>query len=593
MPSENFYLDNDDLRFQMEHRVNWEGVLRSREDFSSDDCPYESAEEAVETFLDMLADPIGALAAQRIAPRAAEIDVQGCRLEDGRVILPQGMEQNLRDLSDADLMGLSLPRRYDGLGFPTTVYTAATEIISRADASLMNLFGLQGIAETIAHFGDDELRASYIPRFASGEYTGAMVLTEPDAGSDLMAVRTQAYEAEGAGGWRVRGAKRFITNGCGDVLLVLARSEDPARFAGARGLSLFLVERSDRVQVRRLEEKMGIHGSPTCELYFDDAPAHLIGRRGRGLTQYVNWLMNAARLGVAAQGLGVIEAAYREALQYACEREQFGRKIYAFPPVAEMLIEIKATLEAMRALVYRTAEAVDIYEGLNSRLEGMQRNESGYSDLRRKRDAYGQTAELLTPIAKYYTSEAAIRLTNLALQVHGGNGYMKDYLIERLYRDARITSIYEGTSQMQIDRAMSKIARGEMSRILEQKSSRMFQDERLSGLNRRLQETHALFKQSLDKVLSRAQGQTDAAPDEPGFRSLMARRLVDMGAETYMGYLLLEDAELKESKIPVAEHFICEAAAKARMHAFAIQEGSTVPLADLQAVLFASRETTV
>ncbi len=583
----NFYLDNEDLRFQMERRTDWKEILDARGDLSAPGCAYESVDEAVETFREMLADPIGSLAAQRIAPRAAEIDAQGCRLEGGRVILPQAMQQNLRDLADADLMGFSLPREYGGLGFPCTLYTAATEIISRADVSLMNLFGLQGIAETISHFGDEELKARYVPQFARGEVSGAMVLTEADAGSDLMAIQTRAIEGGEGGTWCIRGTKRFITNGCGEVLLVLARSEDPQRFSGARGLSLFVVERSERVQVRRIEEKMGIHGSPTCEIYFEDAPGYLVGRRGRGLTQYVNWLMNAARLGVAAQCLGIAEAAFREAHQYAQEREQFGRKIVEFAPVAEMIVEIKSALEAMRSLVYRTSEAVDMDEALSARMEAMDRKSPEYGPLKQRQEHFAQVAELLTPVAKYYTAEACIRLTSLALQVHGGNGYMRDYPIERLYRDARITNIYEGTSQMQVDRAMSKIIRGVMSQLLDEKAARPFTDPSVAVLRNKLGEAHRLFVASLERVLSRRaadprSGKEDA---DSAFRALMGRRIVEMGAEVYMGYLLLEEAELWERKLPVAAHFIGEAVARARMNAYAIQEGNVVPLSHFREVV--------
>lgn len=586
MASQNFYLDNQDLKFQVEKRVDWRSILEARGDLGRPGCTYESLEEAVETFRDLLTDPVGSLAAERIAPRAAQIDQEGCRLEGGRVVLPKAMEQNLRDLAEADLMGMTLPPQYGGLGFPTTLYTAATEVVSRADVSLMNLFGLQGIAETIARFGDEELKSRYVPLFAKGEATGAMVLTEPDAGSDLMAIQTRAVEDPSSpGGWRIRGVKRFITNGCGDILLVLARSEDPERFSGARGLSLFLVEKGPQVKVRRVEEKMGIHGSPTCELYFDDAPGYLIGRRGRGLTQYVNWLMNAARLGVAAQCLGIGEAAYREALSYAGEREQFGSKIIEFPPVAEMLVEIKATLEAMRSLVYRTAEAVDLDDALSARIELMDRQEASYPGLRKKRDAAAQAAELLTPMVKFYASEACIRITNLALQVHGGNGYMRDYPVERLYRDARITSIYEGTSQMQVDRAMAKITKGVLEELLETLSSKKFEIPRLGELSRELGEAKAIFLECLDKVRS-PKGATLQSSEETGaFRSLFARRLTEMGAELLMGYLLLEEGELWERKVSVAAHFIGEAVSRVHMHAQVIRKGLAVPIREAQAVL--------
>lgn len=590
MASGNFYVDNLDLKFQVERRIDWKAILEARGDLGGPGCAYQSLDEAVETFRDLLTDPVGTLAAERIAPRAAEIDQQGCRLEQGKVFLPQAMLQNLRDLADADLMGMTLPPQYGGLGFPTTLYTAATEIVSRADVSLMNLFGLQGIAETIVRFADDHLKAKYVPLFARGEVTGAMVLTEPDAGSDLMAIRTRAVEdPQEPGLWRIKGTKRFITNGCGDVLLVLARSEDPGRFSGARGLSLFLVEKGDRVVVRRVEEKMGIHGSPTCELYFDDAPAYLIGRRGRGLTQYVNWLMNAARLGVAAQCLGLTEAAYREALRYAKEREQFGSPIIEFPPVAEMLVEIKVTLEAMRSLVYRTSEAMDIETGLGAKLERMDRADPSYQLLRTRCERAAQAAELLTPMVKFYASEACIRLSSLALQVHGGNGYMRDYPVERLYRDARITNIYEGTSQMQVERAMAKIIKGGLDSLIAQYSGRSFRDPRLRELAEELAEAASLLSESVALARSRrgASGSASESEEEAAgsFRALVARRIVEMASELLMGYLLLEEGELWERKIPVATHFIGEAVSKAKMHAHAIRRGSAVPLREARAVL--------
>lgn len=584
MGSDNFYLDNTDLCFQVEKRIDWKSILEARGHLDGSGCTYGSLEEAVETFRDLLIDPVGTLAARRIAPRASEIDREGCRLIEGRVQLPKAMEQNLRDLADADLMGMTLPPEYGGLGFPTTLYTASTEIVSRADVSLMNLFGLQGIAETIVKFADEELKAKYVPKFARGEITGAMVLTEPDAGSDLMAIQTKAWEDPKApGGWRIRGTKRFITNGCGEVLLVLARSEDPQRFSGARGLSLFLVEGGKRVQVRRVEEKMGIHGSPTCEIYFDDAPGYLIGKRGRGLTQYVNWLMNAARLAVAAQCLGITEAAYREALEYAQHREQFGSPIINFSPVCEMLVDIKTTLEAMRSLVYRTAEAVDIEEGLTLRLEKMDKANPLHGELRRKRDEAAQVAELLTPMAKFYAAEACIRLTGLALQVHGGNGYMRDYAIERLYRDARITSIYEGTSQMQVDRAMAKITKGAMDLVLEGRLPGLLEEPNLKELACELMEAWNTFKGCIESL--RGKKEVRAESQEGAFRSLVARRIVEMGAEIIMGCLLLEEARMWERKVAVAAHFIQEAVSRVRMHSYAIQKNALVPITDAREVV--------
>lgn len=526
MNDANFYLDNEDLVFHTKQMIDWTPIVKSREEIGSDESIYDSVEEAVEIYLDMLEDPIGDIVANRIAPRAEEVDQQGCKLENGVVIFSEGTQKNLDDLCDAQLMGLTLSDEYEGLNFPVTFYTAATEIVSRADASLMNFFGLQGIAETIERFGSDEVKEQYLSKLATGELTGAMVLTEADAGSDLAAIQTRARLDSDTDEWKVTGTKRFITNGCGDVLLVLARSEDPQKYSGARGLSLFLVEKSDAVRVRRIEDKLGIHGSPTCELYFDNAPAILIGKRRRGLTKYVNWLMSAARLAVAAQALGVCEAAFREAKSYASEREQFGKEIKEFPAVAEMLTNIKLNTEAVRTLVYATSQMVDL------------------SSVDRK---YSRLADVLTPMAKYYASEMCIDVVNDALQIHGGSGYMKDYPIERLYRDARIISIYEGTSQIQIDWAMSRILRGYMNGLLDEYSQREYDDELLDSLHDIVTEAHEKFNTAVEYVNEKK---------DSDYKNLVARKIVDMAIDVYVSYLFLEQAEKLDRKKIVAEYFI-------------------------------------
>ena len=354
-------------------------------------------------------------------------------------------------------MGFTLPRKYGGLNCPILIYTMATEIVSRADASLMNMFGLQGIAETINAFANDEIKDEVLPRFASGEVTGAMVLTEPDAGSDLQAVRLRAHQDED-GNWRLNGVKRFITNGCGEILLTLARSEPD--LPDGRGLSLFISERSEHIKVRHLEHKLGIHGSPTCELVYEDAPARLIGERQRGLITYVMALMNGARVGIAAQSLGIAEAAYRMARDYAHKRQQFGIPIEQLPAVAEMVTDMQIAIEAARALTYETSRICDL-ENNNQRLV-----EFGDLDAEEKKRRKKETRVLkrlnamLTPMSKYYASEMAIRVADTALQVLGGSGYMQDYPAERYLRDARITTIYEGTSQLQILAASRGVSSG-------------------------------------------------------------------------------------------------------------------------------------
>ncbi|MFH0908992.1 MAG: acyl-CoA dehydrogenase family protein [bacterium] len=550
MAEENFYLDNKDLQFIMEQSVDWNSIVRLRENIGAEDCPYSAPEEAMATYLEMLKDPIGSLAAQRIAPRAAEVDDIGCQFKDGQVIFPEGLERNLKDLRDAQLMGLTIPAKYGGLNFPETMYTAAIEIVSRADASLMNFFGLQGgIAETICHFGSERLRAKYLPGMATGEFTGAMALTEPDAGSDLANVQTRAGGFEAmhdpeTDEWTLTGTKRFITNGCGDIILVLARSEDPDKKGGGRGLSFFLVEKSDKVKVRRIEDKLGIHGSPTCELYFENAPGYLIGKRGFGLARYTTWLMLAARMAVAAQAQGISQAALNAARKYADEREQFGKPIKAFPQVASLLHNMQVYSEASRALLYATSQIVDLHQGSEAR---------GMKDDEKK---YGKQAELLTPMVKYYATELANRIAYDAIQIHGGNGFMREYPVERLYRDARITNIYEGTSQIQLIWAISRIVRGDMDELIQDISAKPFVEPELQGLAAKASQCRAMFGEVVAFLREK----------EPDYREWVARNVVDMAVDVYASYLLLRQAEKWDYKRAIARKFVNDALPRCTMN---------------------------
>ncbi|MBW2147350.1 MAG: acyl-CoA dehydrogenase family protein [Deltaproteobacteria bacterium] len=562
MSDANFYSDNADLNFHMNNMVNWEAVFRTRSDMEDERDRWGSAEEAKEAYLGMLEDPVGELAANRMAPRAVEIDELGCRLRENRVELPPGMVKNLQDLADADLMGFTLPVRYGGLGFPYTVYTAAVEIISRADASLMNLFGLQGIADTIALFADEEVRRQYLPRFASGDITGAMVLTEPDAGSDLLSIQTAAVPDEVTSRWRLRGTKRFITNGCGDVLLVLARSEDPQTYRGGRGLSLFLVEKGARVQIRRVEHKLGIHGAPTCELFLDDAEGVLIGRRGYGLTRYVAWLMDAARLSVAAQALGIAEAAVREATAYAGQREQFGEPIRRFPAVADMLVNMQVDLEAVRSLLYAASEQMDLDFALGRQMESLPSDDPRKGDLVQERKRQAGALDILTPMVKFYAAETAQRITSDVVQVLGGNGYIVDYPAERYYRDARITSIYEGTSQIQASTAVSRLLKGSLDSLLTQLAQR----ERPSGLLNELAQEVDAAREDMEHSLEFVRDKMRGREKDPAYRDLMARRLVEMAADVLIGYLFLGQAEHWDRKAAVAEKFIRDMRIRAKAH---------------------------
>ena len=542
----NFYADNPDIRFHLD-RLDLEPLVRLRERDFAEAAEYDYAPEDVADALENYRRTlhlVGEIAGETIAPLSAEIDEEGSRLcpEEGCVRYASGLAKALKALSQADLMGATLPRRFGGLNLPGLIYSMATEIVSRADASLMNLFGLQGIAETINMFASEEQKAAYLPRFASGEVTGAMVLTEPDAGSDLQNVGLKAYQ-DGDGRWRLSGVKRFITNGCGEVLLVLARSEPDE--TGGMGLSLFLAERGPRVRVRRTEEKMGIHGSPTCELQFHDAPAQLVGERRRGLVTYVMALMNGARIGIAAQSLGIAEAARREARTFAAARVQFGRPIERFPAVADLLVEMNLAVASGRALLYEAALAAD-YEYLleDAKERAEDRDERIALNKRQKRSK--RLAGFLTPVAKYWLSEMCNRVAYEAISVLGGSGYMKDYPLERLYRDARITTIYEGTSQLQVVAAVRGVTSGtaekRFAELAEADPPRGFKGRagRLARLRTRLAAAVEYLKkeQSAD------------------YLDLVARPLVDVAIDVYLGYLWLEMARHSKERAVAAKRFI-------------------------------------
>ena len=424
-------------------------------------------------------------------------------------------------------MGFTLPRKYGGLNCPCLIYTMATEMISRADTSLMNLFGLQGIAETVNAFANDEIKDEVLPRFARGEVTGAMVLTEPDAGSDLQAVRLRAFQDE-QGNWYLNGVKRFITNGCGEILLVLARSEP--EITDGRGLSLFITERSERVKVRHLENKLGIHGSPTCELVFDNTPCRLIGERQRGLITYVMALMNGARVGIAAQSLGVAEAAYRLARTYAHTRQQFGGPIERLPAVAEMVTDMKIDIEAARALAYETARVCD-HENNNLRVLELGPPLDKEEAKRRKQlsRTFKRMNGMLTPMSKYYCSEMSIRVANTTIQVLGGSGYMKDYAAERFLRDARITTIYEGTSQLQVVAGVRGVTSGALDSWVEPHERKTYGDPLLDELKQRLIEARQRVVEAVVFVKSKGTSYLD----------LSGRRLVDSAIAIIIGHLFL------------------------------------------------------
>ena len=442
----------------------------------------------------------------------------------------------------------------------------ATEIVSRGDTSFMNMFGLQGIAETINAFASQEIKDEVLPRFARGDVTGAMVLTEPDAGSDLQAVRLRAHQDD-QGNWYLNGVKRFITNGCGEILLTLARSEP--EIADGRGLSLFVSERSDKVRVRHLEHKLGIHGSPTCELVYDNTPARLVGERQRGLITYVLALMNGARVGIAAQSLGVAEAAYRLARTYAHTRQQFGVPIERMPAVAEMVTDMQISIEAARALAYETSRVCD-RENNNLRILEWSKNLDAEEAKQRKQRSrsFKRINGMLTPMSKYYCSEMCIRVADTAVQVLGGSGYMKDYAAERHLRDARITTIYEGTSQLQVVAAIRGVSSGAFQQYVDEFETRSYDDPLLESLKQELVQGRETILDAVGVVKQKGGSYLDFS----------GRRLVDSAIAVICGHLLLGQGAVNERKRRVAKRFIDSQVPVLRMNCEKVRSGDTMAM---------------
>ena len=481
-------------------------------------------EDALENYKRML-DITGDVAANIIEPNSESVDLEGPHLENGRMLYASKTVENIEATRQAGLWGISMPRRYDGLNIPNIVFSMASELIAAADAGFQNIWSLQSCIDTLYEFGTEEQRKKYIPRISAGE-SMSMDLTEPDAGSDLQRVMLKATQ-DADGTWRLNGVKRFITNGDSDIHLVLARSEEGTR--DGRGLSMFIYDKKDGgVTVRHIENKLGIHGSPTCELVYKNAKCELCGDRKLGLIKYVMSLMNGARLGIAAQSVGVEQEAYNEALAYAKERAQFGKKILTFPAVYDMLSRMKAKLDAGRSLLYMTARYVDIYKAL----EDISRERKLTPEERKEMKQYTRLADAFTPIAKGMNSEYANQNAYDAISIHGGSGFIMEYKSQRLYRDARIFSIYEGTTQLQVVAAVRYITNGTYLAIMKEMLEIPVSDN-LQPLKVRIAELVALYEEALNKVNS------DENQEQHDF---LARRLYDMTAEIIMSLLICIDA---------------------------------------------------
>ena len=556
----NFFTDNEDLKFHF-NRFDLREILEIQEDNYEQKKEFEYAPENYEDAminLEKVLELVGDIAGNKMAERADSVDKEGPTFKDGKVTYAKGTIENLKDLAKADLSGMILPRRYGGLNVPLTVYMATAEIMARADAGFVNIFGLQDIADIIKKFGTEEQGQKYIPKFCSGEHTGAMALTEPDAGSDLQACKLRATQDEN-GQWRLNGMKRFITNGNGDVHLVLSRTE--AGTKDGRGLSMLACYADDTVVVRRIENKLGIHGSPTCELQFNDTPAELIGKRRFGLIKYTIDLMFRARMGIAAQALGIAQAAYEEALKYAKEREQFGKAIYEIPAVKNILLDMRVNLEINRSLLYDVTQLVDIKEKLEYKIENLKTDGKPFKDDALRLKEITKVANLLTPISKYVTTEASNKITYDSLQIHGGTGYMREFPIERLARDARITNIYEGTSQLQIVAAIGGVINDILKDYFDKKAAKNYSSG-LDRLNGFLKEIREIFYESLKYVMDK---------NDNTFQDVAAKDLVELYSYIHMGYLVLEEAEELPRKKFIANRYIISSLANAKKNAESIK----------------------
>ncbi len=539
----NFYTDNKDLKFHLGHPLMKKIVQLKELNFAekdSFDYSFLDFEDAMDSY-DKVLDIVGDICGNVIGPNAESVDAEGPILLDNEVKYARGTQENHEALTRAGLIGMSLPRKYGGLNFPMVPYVMAAEIVSRADAGFANIWGLQDCAETLHEFGSEEIKNEFLPRFNKGA-TAAMDLTEPDAGSDLQAVQLKASFDEKNNTWLLNGVKRFITNGDADISLVLARSEEGT--TDGRGLSLFVYDRKDKAMtIRRIENKLGIKGSPTCELVFKNAPAKLVGNRKFGLIKYVMALMNSARLGVAAQSVGISEAAYREALKYAEERSQFGRPVIQFPAVYEMLRNMQVKIIAQRSLLYETARFVDVYKNYSSISESRKLDPEERTEQKR----YQRLADVYTPLLKLIASEYSNEIAYDALQVHGGAGFMKDFPVERIYRDARITSIYEGTSQLQVVAAIRGVTSGAYLEYIRDNYEKESFPRELEYLKPGL----VAMTEEFESCANLVSGAGDSE-----YLDFHSRRLVEMAGNIIMGYLLLKDTKRDESFLQTARMFI-------------------------------------
>jgi len=570
--SENFFHDNPDLEFRLA-QIDLREALELKEHAYAEAAQYPGAPRNYADAKDNYAIVLGVMGeicGERIAPRAAEADEEGAHFLDGEVTYSAPTLDAIEAIRQAGLFGAMLPREFGGLNLPESIYSMLVEIVARAESGLMTVYGLQEIASMIDEYGDQETKERVLPRFSRGEVSGAMVLTEADAGSDLGAVATKATLDEATGKWTLNGVKRFITNGLADISVVLARSEEGS--SDARGLSMFLVEKDETVKIRRIEHKMGIRSSPTCEIQYNNTPCTLIGKRRFGLMRYSMNLMNGARLAVAAQALGIAEAAWREADRYSKERIQFGKPIRVLPAVGRLLLSMRVDLEATRALLAETATWVDLWKVYEKAVgDGSDVDPATRARLK----ACATIAETMTPMVKYCSTEMGNRVCYQSMQVHGGVGYMKEFNIERLFRDVRITNIYEGTSQLQVVAAIGKLLNRSLDPLFAEWEAAEYPAD-MAAEKATLIELTDVYQSAVDNL--------KAQPDRAKV-DYYACDLVDQAVWLTCSWLLLRDTNVLESKKSIARSYIASIAPRLRAAAGIVTESNAVPLDAITALL--------
>lgn len=562
MAKRSYFLD-EDVQFHFKNTIRWDKIVPLYEKLD-DNFKLEDAVDTYNATLDLL----GTISANELAETAKKTDETGAKMENGEVVYTEGFKQGLKVFKEADALAINVKREHTGQGMPGIINIINVEMICKADPAFMTVYAFYaGVAKTLEAFASEEIKKEYIPKLVSGECSGSMSLTEPNAGSDLGQIRTSA-ENKGVY-WEVTGNKTFISNGNGELSLVLARSDLKSK--GTEGLSMYLVprfvekngEKVKNFKLERLEHKLGIRGSPTLEISFDKSVGYLVGKEGEGLKQMF-YLMNEARLGVAVQALGIAQKALEEAKEYASQRVQFGKPIAQHELIADKILDMETDVKAMRSMIYKACEYEDIKSGLEDKLKSFEGSKDERIKLEKELKKYKYLSREMVPLVKYFAAEKCIQIARDNLQIHGGYGFTTEYSAELHLRDSIITAIYEGTSQIQALMSMGDTLK---------KSKAIPYLEPLKSTGKIFK---TLFKTDLDFKTALAEGyfnDTAAYLKQPFLKSklkknkklelealsyavLSAERLTRLKTYKVIIEALVEEAKKFPERKPLAERFI-------------------------------------